>query len=321
MTSSVAALSRTAGSVGQLLGREPVREFIPNEKHLSARWHTHDFPSPLARWNAHPEFEIHLINASHGQFIVGDHIGSFGPGHLVMVGSNLPHDWISDLSGGAAVPRRDTVFQFHRRWIEECTSLLPELAEVEPLLTRAARGIEFGGQSAAAGAAEMQLIGQSTGIKRLTHILALLNVLAAAPADEYQLLSNEWLPVPTGAEASAVVNKAIDYVLANLAGTVRLATAAGIAGMSVSAFSKYFKRASGHTFSDMVRRLRLTHASKLLLHSEQPISLIASEVGYSNLSNFNRQFRAEHGCTPSQLRSRGRAEGRAPTAEHAEQAH
>jgi AraC-like DNA-binding protein len=77
--------------------------------------------------------------------------------------------------------------------------------------------------------------------------------------------------------------------------------------MSNSSFSRYFKSASGHTFSDLVNRLRLAHACKLLTVTADSISSIASAVGYRNLSNFNRQFLSEMECTPLQYRRRERA--------------
>ena len=112
----------------------------------SARWHIHDYPGPYCRWHYHPEFEIHLIQHGTGRSIVGDHIGRFTAGHLVLVGSNMPHDWISDIGDGEHITNRDVVFQFHPQWIGDCQQLLPELRAVDPLLARADRGIEFTGQ-------------------------------------------------------------------------------------------------------------------------------------------------------------------------------
>src|SRR5664279_3975803 len=75
----------------------PRREVIPKHPQHSIRTLTHDFPSEICGWNAHPEYEIHLITKTHGSFIAGDHIGTFSPGHVSILGPNLPHDWVSDL--------------------------------------------------------------------------------------------------------------------------------------------------------------------------------------------------------------------------------
>ena len=115
------------------------REVVPSDPDHSARWHRHGVPGPFSRWNYHPEYEVHLITAGTGWYVVGDRIDVFAAGQLVLVGSNVPHHWISDLSPGERLPDRDVVFQFHPQWIQDCQELLPELKAVDSLLSRAAR--------------------------------------------------------------------------------------------------------------------------------------------------------------------------------------
>ena len=72
----------------------------------------HGFPTPLARWHFHDEYELHLITATSGKAFVGDWIGPFQPGHLVLCGPRLPHNWISlDVPEGGVAERdlRDPV--------------------------------------------------------------------------------------------------------------------------------------------------------------------------------------------------------------------
>ena len=55
---------------------------------------------------------------------------------------------------------------------------------------------------------------------------------------------------------------------------------------------------------DLVRKLRLAHARRLLEQSDKSISDICYEVGFTNLSNFNRHFRNDAGETPRDYRQR-----------------
>ena len=104
--------------VAQRLATIPAaREVVPSDPRLSARWHMHSVPSPYSRWNYHPEYEVHLIRFGTGRYIVGDRIDVFSAGQLVLVGSNLPHHWISDLEPGEIIVDRDIVLQFHPDWI------------------------------------------------------------------------------------------------------------------------------------------------------------------------------------------------------------
>ena len=102
-----------------------------------------------------------------------------------------------------------------------------------------------------------------------------------------------------GPGAADRVDLAFGYIFAHLGDAdLRLADTARHVGMSESAFSRYFARVTGVTFADTVRRLRLAQAGKLLRGTTLPVAAIAHRVGYANLSNFNRQFRAHHGHTP-----------------------
>jgi AraC-like DNA-binding protein len=294
----------TAWLAERLLGMRANREVIPEDPNNSVRWHEHDYPSPLARWNYHPEYEIHLIRKGTGKFIVGDHIGTFEAGHVSLIGSGLPHDWVSDLEPGEVLERRDAVIQFDGKWIQQTASIVPEMAEVEPLLEQSARGIEFLGRSAETAAASIEAMGLSTGLERLHHLLELFTILTRAPQEERRYLADEWFRPQLDGQGAAVVDIVLEYVFSNHAGSVKMSEAAALVGMSEPTFSKYFKRATGQNFSDLVRKLRLAHARRLLEHSDKAISDICYEVGFSNLSNFNRHFLNDAGETPRHYRQR-----------------
>jgi AraC-like DNA-binding protein len=294
----------TARLAERLLGMRADREVIPHDPDHSVRWHQHDYPSAVARWNYHPEYEIHLIRKGTGKFIVGDHIGTFEAGHVSLVGSGLPHDWVSDLEPGELIEGRDALIQFDGKWVEQTAELVPELAEIKPLLEQSARGIEFLGPTAQAAAAAIEAMGVSTGLVRLHHLLELFAVLAHAPQEDRRYLADEWFRPQLDGQAAAVVDIVLEYVFSNHAGSVKMSEAAALVGMPEPTFSKYFKRATGQNFSDLVRKLRLAHARRLLEHSDKAISDICYEVGFSNLSNFNRHFLNDAGETPRQYRQR-----------------
>ena len=92
--------------------RSPSLGYEAPEETGLVRCLAHGFPSPLVRWHFHEEYELHLITETSGKAFVGDWIGPFQPGHLVLCGPRLPHNWISldAPEGGAA--GRDRVIQF-----------------------------------------------------------------------------------------------------------------------------------------------------------------------------------------------------------------
>lgn len=287
----------------RLTGLRANREVVPHDPHQSVRWHEHDYPSPIARWNYHPEYEIHLIRKGQGRFIVGDHLGTFEAGQVTLIGSGLPHDWVSDLQPGEVVDKRDAVLQFDGVWLRHCAELMPELVEVEPVLQQSARGIHFMGGTAVQAAEAIESVGSATGMERLHHVLRVLTILARSPQSDRRLLAREWFQPQLDGEAAAVVDIALEYIFTHHASAVRMSAAAELVGMSEPTFSKYFKRATGQNFSDMVRKLRVAHACRLLEQTDEPVSSICYDVGFSNLSNFNRRFLAEVGVSPKAYRS------------------
>lgn len=83
---------------------------------------------------------------------------------------------------------------------------------------------------------------------------------------------------------------------------ITIADIAEVAGFSESHFMRYFKETMGTSFIDYLREYRLTMAARLLMGSDDSILSISEEVGFDNLSYFNRAFKKEYGMTPSQYR-------------------
>ena len=82
---------------------------------------------------------------------------------------------------------------------------------------------------------------------------------------------------------------------------------AGLYGVTPRAIQKTFE-AEGRTFSEYVLERRLERASLRLMSAEDSrlsISSVAFEVGFGDLSYFNRSFRKRFGRSPSQVRSGG----------------
>lgn len=286
----------------RLTGMRAAREVITPDPDKSVRWIEHDWPSPVARWNYHPEYEIHLIRHGTGRFIVGDHIGTFQAGHVALIGSGLPHDWVSDIDEGDVIVNRDAVLQIDPAWLDASSSLIPEIREVKPLLADAARGIEFTGATAVAAAALIEAVGATWGLVRLQHLFQLLALLTRSPLEDRIFLATEFFQPQLDDRGAAIVDVALEYVFSGHSGTISVAEAAATVGMHEATFSKYFKRATGQNFSELVRKLRVTHASRLLIESDLPIAAVCFEVGFTNLSNFNRQFLREKGETPRAFR-------------------
>ena len=75
-----------------------------------------------------------------------------------------------------------------------------------------------------------------------------------------------------------------------------------VGNLSPRSLHRLFMRHVGENVSDYLGRLRIGRACMLLVETDRPISVIASEAGFSNLSNFNRRFLEARGMTPREFR-------------------
>lgn len=96
----------------------------------------------------------------------------------------------------------------------------------------------------------------------------------------------------------------LKYTENNYMNKITIADIAKETNLSQSHFMKYFKNTMGTSFTVYLNDYRLTMAGRLLLSSESSILDIASEVGFDNLSYFNRMFKKRFGQTPSAYRKK-----------------
>lgn len=76
------------------------------------------------------------------------------------------------------------------------------------------------------------------------------------------------------------------------------------AGMSRYHFLRSFRAVTGVTPHQWILRARLREAARRLASSRDAVTEIALDVGFSDLSNFIRTFRAEFGTSPREFRRR-----------------
>lgn len=80
-------------------------------------------------------------------------------------------------------------------------------------------------------------------------------------------------------------------------------SAAREAGLSRRRFTQLFREIEGESWHARLTRLRLGHAAGVLRGTTLPVSAVAFESGYGDLSHFYRAFRALHGVPPGRFRS------------------
>lgn len=284
----------------EFLRPAPDFEVIVCPPEQSFRWCAHDYPWYRAKWNYHPEFELHLITATSGTMMVGDYIGDFAPGNLVLTGPNVPHNWVSSIPPGDLVRNRDILVQFTAAWADKVASLCPEMASIRPLFGDAVWGLEFFGPTACEAQAMLTEIGGLQGPERVLKFFSLMERLAREPG-ERRRLSRQAPRIQ--AVLPQNVDRAMRFLNENYASDIDLSSVAQTAGMTAQTFSRFFKRQTGHSFSSYLVLTRVYAACTALTQTHRSITEICFAVGFNTVANFNRQFLKVCGRTPSEYRN------------------
>ncbi len=94
----------------------------------------------------------------------------------------------------------------------------------------------------------------------------------------------------------------IKYVELHYSEPMTVEEMAAKAGFSESHFMRFFKEAFGVSFITYLNDYRLSMAARMLLSTEESVLNISQQVGFENLSHFNRQFKKKYGKTPREYR-------------------
>jgi AraC-like DNA-binding protein len=199
--------------------------------------------------------------------------------------------------GGGA--ERDLVIQFAHGPLAHAAEEIPELAEVMALLERARNGIEFFGLSERA-LQHFHTVKAAHGFQRLAAFCAYLDDLARCT--DYRLLSSVRMQGEDDDAEADQVNALVNRITRDFAQPLSAGDLADELGMSESRFSRFFRRATGNTFTDFVNRVRVNRAGQLLMETDRLVTHICYEVGFNNVANFNRRFLEIKGLTPSEFR-------------------
>jgi AraC-like DNA-binding protein len=250
-------------------------------------------------WHYHPQFELTLTVNARGQRYIGDHLGDFEPGDLVLLGPNLPHTWSASERIDSAQPMLAVVVWFSLEWLERLAACFPELHSLRQLAARAGPALHFSAATSARCAARLLRLNSLPVPQRLPLLLDVLLDLAGDTGAQ-PLASTAQAPLPDGQHKRMA--GVFDFMHAHFREEIALESLAQRAALSLGAFHRCFKRHAHCTPGEYLARLRIGRACQQLIESNLAIAVIAQEAGYRNLAHFNRQFRAAKHVTPRAFR-------------------
>ena len=260
--------------------------------------HKKEFTYPI---HNHEVFELNFVEHASGvRRIVGDSTEVIGEYDLVLITSpDLEHVWEQHTCQSEDI--REITVQFDFRMDEDTLFSRTPFLSMRKMMNEARKGLCF---PISAILKVYPMLDSLSSIKEGFYaVMQFLTIL-------YELSKCEGTrPLATSSYAKIAVEddsrrvlKVKNYISKNYMDEIRLGALADIAGMSPSAFSRFFKLHTGRNLTDYIIDIRLGSASRLLVDTSQSVAEISFKCGFNNLSNFNRIFKKKKGCSPTEFR-------------------
>jgi AraC-like DNA-binding protein len=255
-------------------------------------------PRVNGRWHFHAEVELIHFKKGQGTRFVGDHIGKFKSGDVLLVGAHLPHSWRfeNDSADGSPEPADVRVVHFGEHFWGESFLHLPENLQLKILLERARQGLQVEGEARKKVAGILERLLNAEGMSRLLLLMETLSVLAGAR--QMQSLSSIGFRDQLPGTEHERVDLVYKYSLLHFKRAIQLREIAQIASISPNSFCRFFKSRTNKTYTRFLIELRVGHACKLLIGNNLSIKQVCYESGFNNFTSFYKYFKLVTGKSP-----------------------
>jgi AraC-like DNA-binding protein len=254
-------------------------------------------------YHFHPEYELTFITKGSGKRYVGTHMEDFFTGDLVLLGSNLPHCWKLANIEQTQHEAGAIVIQFTADFLGEDFFDRPEMQDISKLFEKSVSGIKFGDSIQAEISDLLRgLVDDENNFNKLLKLLDILQNLAVT--NDFILLDQNQGMATNSVSQQERINPVFAYLVENFRQSVSLDKAASVANMTPNAFCKYFKKVTRKTFMETIIEYRLNYATQQLVQSDKPISEIAFESGFGDVSHFYKMFKAKMRLSPLNYRKK-----------------
>ena len=250
------------------------------------------------KFHQHEEIQLSYIAEGEGTLVVGDTINDFKKDDVLVIGSYVPHVFKSD-KGSKKKSLMLTLF-FTKDSFGDAFFEIDDLKKLSPFFKRAEHGFKANSHKQKLMSHFLKLKTQSK-FQRFVTFIKLLDILSKS---KHQRLSSYKYDKHYSDTEGRRMSAVMEYTINNFQNTIYLDDIAKVAAMTKNAFCKYFKKRTNKTYIQFLNELRIEHAIKLLNQDkDSSIAEIAEKSGFSNISNFNRQFKKFKSQLPSELKN------------------
>ncbi|CAZ97683.1 AraC family transcriptional regulator [Zobellia galactanivorans] len=252
----------------------------------------------------HEEYQLTYIFKGEGTLVVGSKSYGFKPGDSYLFGKNLPHVFRNEnneaLTEEEARAHYISVF-FNADSLNSMLNGVPETGPIVELIKKADLGLKLDRLQSPKLLRSMSRLKSKNGFERLLELLYILEDIAVNGKNE--CLANENCKTISHDEYGIrKLNEIFKFMENNHSNRITLEDIATRFNMNPSSFCRFFKSRTQKTFSQFLIELRVAKACELMRSGAHNASETCFTTGFTNLSNFHRQFKSVIGMTPTQYR-------------------
>ncbi len=253
-------------------------------------------------WHYHPEIEILYIKKSSGTWLIGDHIGHFQSGDIVMIGANLPHCFRHEpLFIKDGITAGETIcVKFEPDILGKALLQLPEAYHLRSAIGGCGCGLKLQGNLRTKVAAYIDRMQEATPGKRLVLLLSILEEIGAQK-QHLPLSSKGFMQMKDDADRQRI-KLVFDYTFNRYSDKITIDEVAGMLHLTRQSFCRYFKSRTNKTYIRFLMEVRIGAACRMLVEDERNVSEISYACGYNNISHFNHQFKYITGKNPMEYK-------------------
>jgi AraC-like DNA-binding protein len=103
-------------------------------------------------------------------------------------------------------------------------------------------------------------------------------------------------------DSDHVITQCRTYIYSNIQTKIDLEELATFCGYTLNGLQHYFRKKTGTTLTQYIRKERIRKAQFLLHHTDDSCAAISQKLSFCSQSHFINQFKCETGLTPNQFR-------------------
>lgn len=240
-------------------------------------------------------WELSYVIVGEGKRHIGDTISRFTHGDLLFIPPGIPHCWLFDKNSTDTKGKISNItIIFNQQFLNKCADTFVEFKPYLEKIKEKTDALTFDKGTSSKIIKIMKEMQEIPPVERIPCFLKILLIIAN---NDKNYIAGQYQHTDKTTKRLETIKT---YVICNAQRDINIDDIAKHIGMNRSSFCIFFKKATGITFITYLNEYRIGQACQLLKQKKMNISEICFQVGFNNITYFNRVFKRMTGISPSE---------------------